>query len=164
MTSSQRAITVPSRRLASITGVRGFRLVVQPGRGETYGLTVEETYGEVGSVFATAVVTLTPQQTGRVVDALFAAIRRSGHQPSVLTFTRKAPIRLTEPDGVRLALILMASQPIAKHERVRALVAGINAMSTEETYYWYSKCIGVDANRARKALRTLLSDDRKSQP
>ncbi|MFJ9420188.1 hypothetical protein ACIRPT_39465 [Streptomyces sp. NPDC101227] len=132
---------------------------MQPGRGETYGLTIEETYGEVGSALATAVVTLTPQQTGRVIDALFAAIRRSGHQPSVLTFTRKAPIRLTEPDGVRLALILMASQPIGKHERVRALVAGINAMSTEETYYWYSKCIGVDANRARKALRTLLSDN-----
>ncbi len=159
MTTPQRATTVPSRRLAAVTGVRGFRLIVQPGRGETYGLTIEETYGEVGSVLATAVVALTPQQTGRVVDALFAAIRRSGHQPSVLTFTRKVPIRLAEPDGVRLALILLATQPIAKHERVRALVAGINTMSTEETYYWYSKCIGVDANRARKALRALLSDD-----
>ncbi|MER6436181.1 hypothetical protein ABT275_07495 [Streptomyces sp. NPDC001185] len=159
MTTLQRAMTVPSRRLAAVDGARGFRLIVKPGRGETYGLTIEETYGEVGSVLATAVVTLTPQQTGRVVDALFAAVRRSGHQPSVLTFTRKAPIRLAEPDGVRLALILLATQPIAKHERVRALVAGLNAMSTEETYYWFSKCIGVDANRARKALRTLLSDN-----
>ncbi|MFG2136582.1 hypothetical protein [Streptomyces sp. NPDC048650] len=132
---------------------------MKPGRGETYGLTVEETYGEFGSVLATALVTLTPRQTGRVVDALFAAVKRSGHQHSVLAFNRKAPIRLTEPDGLRLALILLATQPIAKHERVRALVAGINAMSTEETYYWYSKCIGVDANRARKSLRTLLSDD-----
>lgn len=159
MTTPQRARTVPSRRLAVVDGVRGFRLIVKPGRGETYGLTIEETYGEVGSVLATAIVTLTPQQTGRVVDALFAAVKKSGHHPSVLGFTRKAPIRLTEPDGVRLALILLATQPIAKHERVRALVAGINAMSAEETYYWYSKCIGVDASRARKALRTLLSDD-----
>ncbi|GII79104.1 hypothetical protein Sru01_40860 [Sphaerisporangium rufum] len=158
MTASQRVATVPSRRLAAVTGVRDFRLIVHPDRGETYGLTIEETYGEAGSVLATAVVTLTPQQTSRVIDALFAAMRRSGHQPSVLTFTRKAPIRLAEPDGVRLALILMATQPIAKHERVRALVTGINAMSIEETYYWYSKCIGIDANRARKALRTLLSD------
>jgi hypothetical protein len=132
---------------------------VKPGRGETYGLTIEETYVDVGSVLATAVFTLTPQQTGRVVDALFAAVKMSGHQPSVLAFTRKAPIPLTEPVGVRLALILLATQPIAKHERVRALVAGINAMSIEETYYWYSKCIGVDANRSRKALRILLSDD-----
>jgi len=159
VTTPQRATTVPSRRLAAVAGARGFRLIVKPGRGETYGLTIEETYGEAASALATAVVTLTPQQTGRVVDALFAAVKRSGHQPSVLTFTRKAPIRLTEPDGVRLALVLLATQPIAKHERVRALVAGINAMSTEETYYWYSKCIGVDANRARKALRTLLSDN-----
>lgn len=158
MTMPQRATAVPSRRLAAVAGVRGFRLIVKPGRGETYGLAIEETFGEVASVFATAILTLTPQQTGRIVDALFAAVKRSGHQPSVLTFTRKAPIRLTESDGVRLALTLMATQPIAKHERVRALVAGINAMSTEETYYWYSKCIGVDANRARKALRTLLSE------
>ncbi|MEV4552880.1 DUF7680 family protein [Nonomuraea wenchangensis] len=159
MSASKHAATVPSQRLTAVTGVRGFRLIVRPGRGETYGLTIEETYGEVGSILATAVVNLTPQQTGRVIDALFAAMRRSGHQPSVLTFTRKAPIRLSEPDGVRLALILMATQPIAKHERVRVVVAGINAMSTEETYYWYSKCIGIDASRARKALRTLLSDD-----
>jgi hypothetical protein len=60
---------------------------------------------------------------------------------------------------VRLALILLATQPVAKHARVRALVAGINAMSIEETYYWYSKCIGVEASRARRALRTLLADD-----
>ena len=53
---------------------------------------------------------------------------------------------------------MLATQPIAKHERVRALVAGINAMSVEETYYWYSKCMGLDGNRARKALRTLLAD------
>lgn len=152
-------MTVPSRRLAAVNGARGFRLIVKPGRGETYGLTIEETYGEANSALTTAVVTLTTQQTGRVVDALFAAVKRSGHRPSVLSFTRKAPIQLTEPDGVRLALILLASQPVAKHERVRALVAGINAMSTEETYYWYSKCIGVEANRARKALRTLLSEN-----
>ncbi|SCQ62930.1 Hypothetical protein PFR_JS9-2_1587 [Propionibacterium freudenreichii] len=31
-------------------------------------------------------------------------------------------------------------------------------MSVEETYYWYSKCMGLDGNRARKALRTLLAD------
>ncbi|MFJ3756598.1 hypothetical protein [Streptomyces sp. NPDC090080] len=158
MTMPQRAMAVPSRRLAAVVGVRGFRLIVKPSRGETYGLTIEETFGEVASALATAVVTLTPQQTGRVVDALFAGVKRSGHQPSVLNFTRKAPIRLTEPEGVRLTLILLATQPIAKHDRVRALVAGINAMSTEETYYWYSKCIGVDASRARKALRTLLAD------
>jgi hypothetical protein len=149
----------PSARLAAVEGVRGFRLLVAPGRGESYGVSLEETYGETGTVITAPVTAATPVQTGRVFDALFAAVRRAGHQPSVLTFTRKAPIRLGEAEGVRLALVLLATQPINKHERVRALVAGINAMSTEETYYWYSKCIGVDANRARKALRILLADD-----
>lgn len=148
----------PSAHLAPVEGVRGFRLVVTPGRGETYGVTLEETYGENGGTIAAPVSVATPVQVGRVVDALFVAIRKAGQRPSVLAFNRKAPIRLGEAEGVRLALVLLATQPIAKHERVRALVAGINAMSVEETYYWYSKCMGLDGNRARKALRTLLAD------
>jgi hypothetical protein len=149
----------PTMRVAAVEGVRGFRLVVTPGRGESYGVSLEETYGVTGTIITAPVTTATPVKTGRVVDALFAAVRRSGHQASVLAFTRKAPIRLGEAEGVRLALVLLATQPVGKHERVRALVAGINAMSIEETYYWYSKCIGIDANRARKALRILLSDN-----
>lgn len=149
----------PSARLAAVEGVRGFRLVVTPGRGESYGVALAETYGETGTIITTPVTTATPVQTGRVVDALFTAVRRAGHQPSVLAFSRKAPIRLSEAEGVRLALVLFATQPVSQYERVRALVAGINAMSTEETYYWYSKCIGIDANRARKALRILLADN-----
>lgn len=148
-----------ARGFAVVDGVRGFRIRVQPGRGDALGLMIEETYGDTGSVLATTVLTSTPQQTARVFDAVFAAVKRAGHQPGVLAFTRKAPIRLGEAEGVRLALTLLATQPIAKHQRIRALVAGVNAMSTEETYYWYSKCIGVDGVRARKALRILLSDD-----
>ncbi|KDA05278.1 hypothetical protein DC31_17195 [Microbacterium sp. CH12i] len=148
----------PARHLALVEGVRGFRLIVTAGRGETFGVTLEETYGESGGAIAAPVTTTTPVQTGRVVDAVFVAIRNAGHQPSVLAFKRKAPVHLGEAEGVRLALVMIATQPIAKHERVRALVAGINAMSVEETYYWYAKCMGLDGNRARKALRILLSD------
>lgn len=148
----------PASHLSLVEGVRGFRLVVTPGRGETFGVTLEESYGDNGNSITAPVIATTPAQTGRVVDALFVAIRKAGHQPSVLAFKRKAPIRLGEAEGVRLALTLLATQPIAKHERVRALVAGINAMSVEETYYWYSKCMGLDGTRARKALRTLLAD------
>ena len=148
----------PASHLSLVEGVRGFRLVVTPGRGETFGVTLEETYGESGNSITAPVSEATPVQAGRVVDALFVAVRKAGHQPSVLAFKRKAPIRLGEAEGVRLALVLLATQPIAKHERVRALVAGINAMSVEETHYSYSKCMGLDGNRARKALRTLLAD------
>ncbi|PPI05323.1 hypothetical protein [Rathayibacter sp. AY1B8] len=148
----------PATHLALVEGVRGFRLVVTAGRGETFGVALEEAYGENGGTITAPVSTATPVQTGRVVDALFVAVRKAGHQPSVLAFKREAPIRLGEAEGVRLALVMLATQPIAKHERVRALVAGINAMSVEETYYWYSKCTGLDGNRARKALRILLAD------
>lgn len=147
----------PASHLALVEGARGFRLVVTRGRGETFGVTLEETYGKNGGTIAAPVSTATPVQAGRVVDALFVAIRKAGHQSSVLAFKRKTPIRLGEAEGVRLALVLLATQPIAKYERVRALVAGINAMSIEETYYWYSKCMGLDGNRAHKALRTLLA-------
>lgn len=148
----------PTSHLSLIESIRGFRIIVTPGRGEAFGVTLEESYGESGSSITAPVSSATPVQAGRVVDALFAAVRKAGHQPSVLGFKRKAPIRLGEAEGVRLALVLLTTQPIAKHDRVRALVAGINAMSVEETYYWYSKCMGLDGNRARKALRTLLAD------
>lgn len=149
----------PASHLALVEGARGFQLIVTAGRGETFGVTLQETYGENGAAITAPVTTAAPVQTGRVVDALFAAIRKAGHQPSVLAFKRKAPIRLGETEGVRLALVLLATQPVAKHERARAFVAGINAMSVEETYYWYSKCMGLGGSRARKALRILLADN-----
>lgn len=145
-------------RLASDTP-RAFRISVVPGRGDRFGLRLEESYDGGGRTLTAPVTSASATQAGRVIDAIFRAVRSSGHAPSVLAFNRKTPIRIGEPEGVRLALVLLATQPVAKHERVRALVAGINAMSVEETYYWYSKCIGGDAQRARKALRVLLADD-----
>ncbi|MGW4018254.1 DUF7680 family protein [Rhodococcus ruber] len=152
--------TPRSRHLTAVAAVRAFRITVVPGRADTYGLVLDETYGDGDNTLTSRVTTTTPAQLGRITDAVFAAVRGSGHAPSVLAFTRKKPIRIDEAEGVRLALILLATGPIAKHTRVRAIVAGVNAMSVEETYYWYSKCIGVDASRACKALRILLSGDR----
>lgn len=147
------------RALHSVNTARAFQITVRPVKSDTFGLLLEESCSVGGNPLALPVTAATPAQTGRVADAIFAAIRGSGHTPSVLAFNRKAPIRLDEPEGVRLALILLTTQPVAKHARVRALVAGVNAMSTEETYYWYSKCIGSEGSRARRALRTLLADD-----
>ena len=118
--------------------------MVTPGRGEAFGVTLEESYGENGSSITAPVSTATPVQAGRVVDALFVAIRKAGHQPSVLAFKRKAPIRLGEAEGVRLALVLFTTQPIAKHERVRALVAGRLAVGQ---FAQQHAARGVDAQR-----------------
>ena len=153
------ATVVVSKPITTREVTRAFRMTVTPGREETFGIILDETYGDSGRTLATPVTKASPAQTSRILDAVMAAVRGSGHAPSALAFSRTEPVQIDEHLGVRLALTLLASQPVSKHSRVRALVAGINAMSTEETYYWYSKCIGVDANRARKALRTLLSDN-----
>lgn len=148
-----------NKRAAVIDKGRVFRLNILPASNEIYGLALEETYGQDGHTLATSVITTTAAQTTRVIDTVVAAVRTAGHQPSVLAFSRTKPIPLDEPSGVRLALILIATQPVTKHERVRALVAGINAMSVEESYYWYAKCLGAEASNARKALRTLIVGD-----
>ena len=147
------------KRAAALDNGRAFRLNILPASNESYGLALEETYGQNGHTLATGVITTTAAQTTRVIDTVVAAVRGAGHQPSVLAFSRTKPIPLDEPSGVRLALILIATQPVTKHDRVRALVAGINAMSVEESYYWYAKCLGPEASNARKALRTLIVGD-----
>lgn len=147
------------KKRGSIETGRAFRLTLLPAANEMYGLTLEEVYDENGHALASMVITTTAPQTTRVVDTVVAAVRSAGHQPSVIAFSRAKPIALDEPSGVRLALVLIATQPVTKHDRVCTLVAGINAMSTEETYYWYAKCLGPEASNARKALRTLLVGD-----
>lgn len=159
MTTRPRAARSTKRHLAPVDTTRAFRLTITPGKGDTYGVILEEAYGDPSAALTAPVITTSAAQTARVIDAVLAAARGSGHPGSAIAFTRTKPLTISEPDGVRLALVFFATQPIAKHSRVRALVAGINAMSTEETYYWYSKCVGPDAPRARRALRILLADD-----
>ncbi|MDQ1248963.1 MAG: hypothetical protein QG597_3337, partial [Actinomycetota bacterium] len=105
-------------------------------------------------------LTASAAQVSRVTDALIAAVKASGHTAGRLATQRDEPIPLDEVAGVRLALTLFATQPVTKHDRIRALVAGVNSMSVEETFYWYAKCVGQEASRARRALRILLADDK----
>lgn len=139
--------------------VRTFRLHVRPASSDSYGLDLSEAYGS-GDGPTTPVLTASASQVSRVLDAVIASVKISGHAPGRLGAQRGEPIPIEEPAGVRLALTLFATQPVTKHDRIRALVAGVNAMSVEETYYWYAKCVGAEASRARRALRLLLSDDK----
>ena len=142
-----------------IEDARAFRLTIISTSTEMFGIKLEETYAADGHALASAVTNASASQTHRIIDTLLAAAKQSGHQGSVISINRKTPITLEESSGVRLALSLLTTLPVSKHERVRSLVAGVNAMSTEETYYWYAKCLGPDALRARKALRILLADN-----
>ena len=137
--------------------VRTFRLTVLP-TSDSYGVSIDEQYGH--GTLTTHVITATAPQTQRIIDAVIQAAKSSGHAPSILALGRDEPIPLDEAAGVRLSLVLFASQPVSKNDRIRAMVAGVNAMSVEETYYWYAKCVGPQSGRARKALRILLADDR----
>ena len=139
------------------TGMRGFRLLVERADSDRYGLALQETNGtgEHARIVARSDSTHTP----RVLTSVLAALRESDVQKTTLGPQRRAPIGLAEPAGVRLALVLMATRPVAKSSRIHDIVEGVAAMTTEEAYYWYAKCTGPDLRRARRALRILLAEE-----
>ncbi len=95
-----------------------------------------------------------------VADHLLAALRANGYKATDLARAAGAeePFYLDELTGLRLALILLAVKPLTRHDRIEAIGLGVQAMSAEEAYYWFSKCsVGPGAAQAQKALRLLLS-------
>ncbi len=95
-----------------------------------------------------------------VADQVLDALRQNGYQATDLLPGRRAPFALKEETGVRLGLLFLAVRPIAKMARVEAISAGLRAMTSEELYYWFSKCTaGPTADRALRALRMLLADE-----
>jgi len=95
-----------------------------------------------------------------VADHILEALRRCGYKATDLSASRRAPFLLNEETGVRLGLLFLAIKPISKMSRVEAISDGVRAMTSEEAYYWYSKCTtGPTAERAQKALRVLLAGE-----
>ena len=64
-----------------------------------------------------------------------------------------------EEAGVRLGLVLLATDPIVKSRRLQEITEGVANMTGEETYYWYAKAVGSNADRVRRALRLFLADE-----
>jgi hypothetical protein len=95
-----------------------------------------------------------------VADHVLEALKRSGYKATDLNANRREPFLLSEESGVRLGLLFLAIKPIAKMNRVEAISHGLRTMTSEEAYYWYSKCTtSLTAERAQKALRVLLASD-----
>jgi len=97
-----------------------------------------------------------------VADHLLNALRTNGYKATDLARAAGSdePFYLDELTGLRLALILLAVKPLARHDRIEAIGQGVQAMGNEEAYYWFSKCsAGSDALRAQKALRILLAGE-----
>ena len=136
--------------------IRGFRVVVQPG-ANGFGIALEETNGHQQNT--ATVAKADDVHTLAVLPSVMTAVKISGHSRTILSPQRKAPIVLSEEAGVRLALTLLVTAPVIKQRRIESILGGIENMATEEAYYWYSKCMGPDSGRVRKALRIFLAEE-----
>jgi len=155
---------------------RPFALYTLPEAGEGYRVALHQ-WVPVGQTFQSVTVTQAGKPTlpgvlwsievggdtlRAVTDHLLATLRTNGYKATDLARAvgSETPFYLDEPSGLRLALILLAVKPLTRHDRIEAIGQGIQAMSAEETYYWFSKCTaGPDALRAQKALRVLLAEE-----
>lgn len=137
---------------------RGFRLTIERSDSDSYGLTLEETNGR--PEHTTLAARLGPDRLTPFLQALRIALRESGHPHTIVGPSRKAPVVLAEPAGVRFALAIKAAAPLNRPSRRQAVLEGIAAMSDEEAYYWYAKTTRSESGaRALRALRILLADD-----
>ena len=136
--------------------IRGFRLLITP-TSDAFAVVLEETNGRPENTLLVA--RSDEKQTQAVLTSVMDAVKASGHQRTMLSRQRKAPIILSEEAGVRLALVLIATERISKPRRIDSMLGGVNNRAVEEAYYWYSKCMGLDSGRVRKALRIFLAEE-----
>lgn len=95
-----------------------------------------------------------------VADQVLEALRENGYKVSDLTPNRREPFSLQEESGVRLGLLFLAVKPLSKVNRIEMISSGIREMTSEELYYWFSKCTSrAIAKQAQTALRILLGTE-----
>ena len=95
-----------------------------------------------------------------VANQVIETLRENGYKATDLNTGRREPFKLEEEWGVRLGLLFLSIKPISKMDRIEAIVEGIRDMTSEELYYWYSKCINHSTGgRSRRALRILLANE-----
>jgi len=144
--------------LFSSPRARRYDLVVIPDI-DAIGIEVRQTVGDDTETIAS----VKADDITRYLPTINAALRDSGHKPTVLAATRRKPIPLAEAAGVRLALGIHAAAPLPRSNRAHAVLNGISAMSDEETYYWHAKSSQPESGaRALRALRILLADDHRT--
>jgi hypothetical protein len=100
----------------------------------------------------------TPLQS--VMDQVLTVIREAGYRATDLSRNRQAPFALTEEQGVRLGLLLLAVKPLRKVVRMTSISEQVRSMTDEEAYYWFSKSTSsTTARRAQRAMRVLLAEE-----
>ncbi len=89
---------------------------------------------------------------------VYACLKTNGYAPKTLSYNRQSLYVLNEDSGVSLALLFQTLQPLSKPERIKNIAAGISAMSSEESHYWFAKISNGHRRVALKAIRALLGD------
>ena len=142
---------------------RQFELRIFKRKGKELGLTFSEQPSEIDQK-----AKMSKQKEIKIwglpfkvmTETLLNTLKKHGYRPTELSPPRIKPFSLNETSGVRLGLLFFTLKPLRKVSRMEEIVAGIDRMSDEEAYYWYSKCTnGRNALRSRKALRILLSEE-----
>ena len=145
-----------------------FELRVAPGDGGDYGLALYQWPLAAHAVRESntrptkpqRLVSLAGDSLRAVADHVLAALRKSGYKVTDLSHSRRKPFRLDEETGLRLGLLFLAIKPLSRMDRVEAISSRLRTMSSEEAYYWFSKCTAeVNAANAQRALRILLADE-----
>lgn len=144
---------------------RPFELRVVRGDGSDYGLALHQQpaagrqNGSANGHWPLVVhVWGTPLQM--IMDQVLAALKEAGYRSSELSRSRLSPFKLPEEIGVRLGLLFLAVKPLRKIGRMTTISDQVQAMTGEETYYWFSKATTTaTARRAQKAMRMLLAEE-----
>ena len=137
---------------------RKYALSVVPRDEGGYGVALRQ-HGEDAPEEGPQIVAVHGVALEGVIDRVLLAIKSTGSRASALRADRKDPFILDEETGIRLGLLMLAIRPLRKPSRIMAMSNATTSMTTEEAYYWFSRCADVDiGRRARRALRVLLAE------
>jgi len=139
-----------------------FELRVVPIKDDTYGLVLtQDSLQEKGLAAPTYRLNIQIKgiQLKVCAEQIIAALKRNGYRAIDLGLKRKAPFRIDEESGVKLAILFLALKPLRKVTRMEAIAYEIRRMELEEAYYWLSKCTAERGTRSQRALRIMLSEE-----
>ncbi len=114
---------------------------------------------EVTPIGVERVATVTPERAAQHRPAVVAAIKSDGYRITRLGLShRRKPLTLTQDPGVRLALSVLATDPLRSVARRNAVANGIQRLGVEESLYWFAQIRGHNGRRAVRALRLLVAE------
>lgn len=154
------------RQQPGLRGARRFRLRIEENEGGQSRLLVLQERPRPGQREGSPPLEQVAWGQGLPLDVahplIAAAVRANGGNPARLsrrTSDGQLTVELDEVSGARVALALLALQPLRKLERMQAVLRGIEAMSEEEALYWFARVMRGPKARALRALRILLAKE-----